>query len=388
MAILYIGPHRNPDFANDYHLSPLLAPSHLLAQFPPLLMSCGEKDPFVDDTVIFAGRLRDAKRSRKLELDALLAGPASKLPETLRMSTHDVRDDVARSLRRERDRLAAQGDEDWVTMQIFSDWSHGYLQMAMLMNEARTVIYDMADWIDEAFAGHIGKSASSSSSSSKKSSQMLASGPPNGGHSVVPAQSDEEQTPFTSETEVTDTDDAITFVPKRRSPPSSFGSAFGKSKTSPTLPVEDRRSRSRVVNRTTSGLNGNAMGSGFHGTPNEDLNNAETFPANFPLHLPLPPEVYLATDDVNRHHQHQHDASSDLISSSPSLLTNGGKVPHSPQTQYANGSPRNMAGSPPRAGTPGKAGPTITESELMRRRRLLDSHLIPSTSGDVVSPPT
>lgn len=43
MAILYIGPHRNPDFMTDYHLSPILAPNHLLAQFPPLLMQCGEK---------------------------------------------------------------------------------------------------------------------------------------------------------------------------------------------------------------------------------------------------------------------------------------------------------------------------------------------------------
>ena len=65
MAILFIGPHRNPDFASDYHLSPVLTPSHLLAQFPPLLMTCGEKDPFVDDTLIFAGRVREAKRARR-----------------------------------------------------------------------------------------------------------------------------------------------------------------------------------------------------------------------------------------------------------------------------------------------------------------------------------
>ena len=73
MAILYIGPHRNPDFASDYHISPILAPADLLARFPPLLMSCGEKDPFVDDTVIFAGRVRDAKRQRLRDLDAKLA---------------------------------------------------------------------------------------------------------------------------------------------------------------------------------------------------------------------------------------------------------------------------------------------------------------------------
>ena len=73
MAILYIGPHRNPDFQSDYQLSPILAPDHLLAQFPPLLMTCGEKDPFVDDTLIFAGRVREAKRARRAELERIAA---------------------------------------------------------------------------------------------------------------------------------------------------------------------------------------------------------------------------------------------------------------------------------------------------------------------------
>jgi hypothetical protein len=55
MALLYIGPTRNPDFATDYHVSPVLTPPELLAQFPPLLMNCGEKDvcdfPSSDPTV-------------------------------------------------------------------------------------------------------------------------------------------------------------------------------------------------------------------------------------------------------------------------------------------------------------------------------------------------
>ena len=69
MAIMYIGPLRNPDFATDYHVSPILAPSRLLEQFPPILMQCGEKDPFVDDTIIFAGRVREAKRRRRAALE-------------------------------------------------------------------------------------------------------------------------------------------------------------------------------------------------------------------------------------------------------------------------------------------------------------------------------
>ena len=141
MAILYIGPHRNPDFTTDYHISPILAPSHLLAQFPPLLMQCGEKDPFVDDTVIFAGRVREAKRTRKVELDLALSGKSARFGESLRMSCVDGQSDSKRSaeMKRERDKLASEVESDWVQMVLFSEWSHGYLQMPTLMTEARAV---------------------------------------------------------------------------------------------------------------------------------------------------------------------------------------------------------------------------------------------------------
>ena len=42
-----------------------------------------------------------------------------------------------RALRRERERLAAETEEDWVRMVIFSEWSHGYMQMPALMREGR-----------------------------------------------------------------------------------------------------------------------------------------------------------------------------------------------------------------------------------------------------------
>lgn len=141
MAILYIGPHRNPDFATDYYISPILAPSHLLAQFPPLLMQCGEKDPFVDDTVIFAGRVREAKRARKTELDLALSGKSARFGEGLRMSTLDSQIDgkSATEMDKERERLASENESDWVQMVLFSDWSHGYLQMPTLLGEAKAV---------------------------------------------------------------------------------------------------------------------------------------------------------------------------------------------------------------------------------------------------------
>jgi acetyl esterase/lipase len=63
MIILYIGPHNRPDFSTDYLLSPVLAPDELLAKFPKTFFMTGERDPLVDDTVIFAGRLRRAKEA-------------------------------------------------------------------------------------------------------------------------------------------------------------------------------------------------------------------------------------------------------------------------------------------------------------------------------------
>jgi len=63
MIILYIGPHNRPDFSQDYLLSPILAPDALLQRFPKTHFLTGERDPLVDDTVIFAGRLRRAKHA-------------------------------------------------------------------------------------------------------------------------------------------------------------------------------------------------------------------------------------------------------------------------------------------------------------------------------------
>jgi len=61
MILLYIGSQHKPNFQTDYLLSPLLAPEQLLGNFPKVYMLCGEQDPLVDDTVLFAGRLRQAK---------------------------------------------------------------------------------------------------------------------------------------------------------------------------------------------------------------------------------------------------------------------------------------------------------------------------------------
>ncbi|KAK4242141.1 hypothetical protein C8A03DRAFT_29726 [Achaetomium macrosporum] len=64
MIILYVGPHNRPDFSQDYLLSPILAPDVLLSQFPKTYFLTGERDPLVDDTVIFAGRLKRVKAAQ------------------------------------------------------------------------------------------------------------------------------------------------------------------------------------------------------------------------------------------------------------------------------------------------------------------------------------
>ena len=146
-------------------MSPILAPSELLAEFPPVLLTCGEKDPFVDDTVIFAGRLREAKKARKAEIG--------------RGRNHSPR-------RKDRE-LLNENEEDWVRVAIIEGWSHGFLQMSTIMPEARDAINGIADWMNEAFA---------------RASVQRPTRPPNG-YGM-------------SETETETTDDGLVFVPKRK----------------------------------------------------------------------------------------------------------------------------------------------------------------------------
>lgn len=158
MAILYIGPKRNPDFTKHYYVSPILAPAHLLADFPPVLMICGEKDPFVDDTVIFGGRLREAKRARR----AVLLASASTSAPSARPNSRAVPPPSGAGLRGEDARRARENalmyteeEADWVEMRILEGWGHGFLQMSnglMLGRAAVDVIDEMADWIGDVFA--------------------------------------------------------------------------------------------------------------------------------------------------------------------------------------------------------------------------------------------
>ncbi|WWC69585.1 uncharacterized protein I206_103528 [Kwoniella pini CBS 10737] len=149
MAILYIGPKRNPDFETDYYISPILSPPHLLAHFPPVYLICGERDPFVDDTVIFAGKIREAKKARRAQAESNARGKSARHGEYLQMSTGKTKstgqaDELP-------DPILRQSDDDWVQMRIIEGWGHGFMQMSSLMREVDPILNEMADWIDESF---------------------------------------------------------------------------------------------------------------------------------------------------------------------------------------------------------------------------------------------
>jgi acetyl esterase/lipase len=121
MAILYIGPKNKPDFETDYLLSPLRAPTDLLMQFPKVYLMCGEKDPLVDDTIVLAGRIREAKRAARAR-----------------------RRGMAMSSREEVDR-------DWVEMMLIRGVSHGFLQMTSFLKEGRVAVDKVGTWLEDLF---------------------------------------------------------------------------------------------------------------------------------------------------------------------------------------------------------------------------------------------
>ena len=126
MIILYVGPHNRPDFSTDFLLSPLLAPEALLARFPKTYFLTGERDPLVDDTVIFAGRLRSAKYNSFVQKKELsLLHPRAEFNET-----------------------------DHVEVQLIPGISHGFLQFVNIFPEGWRHIFRCATWMEEIYASN------------------------------------------------------------------------------------------------------------------------------------------------------------------------------------------------------------------------------------------
>ncbi|KAE8393583.1 Alpha/Beta hydrolase protein [Aspergillus alliaceus] len=144
MIILYIGPHNRPDFSTDFLLSPVLAPEALLSRFPKTYIITGERDPLVDDTVIFAGRLRQAK-------------------------LHQFRDRLELGLEKSH---RVFNEKDHVEVSLIPGISHGFIQMAGFFPDSWKHINKCATWIQDIFdAAERRKSSSSFLQSLHESAQ-------------------------------------------------------------------------------------------------------------------------------------------------------------------------------------------------------------------------
>ncbi|ORY77743.1 Alpha/Beta hydrolase protein [Protomyces lactucae-debilis] len=121
MALLYVGPDNKPDFETDYLLSPIRAPTDILAKFPKTFFLCGEVDPFADDTIIMAGRIREAKRA------------AAQRRRDISMSSATANVD----------------ERQYVEMTLVRGISHGFLQMRAILPEARNSIARCRSWMEE-----------------------------------------------------------------------------------------------------------------------------------------------------------------------------------------------------------------------------------------------
>ncbi|KAJ2869381.1 hypothetical protein GGI22_000300 [Coemansia erecta] len=163
MIIMYIGPNRRPDFRTDYYLSPRVAPDRLLERFPPVYFMCGEKDPMVDDTVLFAARIRQAKQRRAQRRPESAAqfyigstdvsedednahyanGGGQQLPQSLRMSGMPPQHQSAR-----------RHYHNVVKVKLVAGMSHGFMQMYALLPESKRVANLLGDWLGELLDGN------------------------------------------------------------------------------------------------------------------------------------------------------------------------------------------------------------------------------------------
>ncbi|KAK4173391.1 putative hydrolase [Triangularia setosa] len=127
MIILYVGPHNRPDFSQDYLLCPILCPDVLLSRFPKTYFLTGERDPLVDDTVVFAGRLRRVKAAQ--------------------MASHGTRYEY-----RDTDALTEGFDENqFAEVALIPGISHGFLQFPSVYPPAWGLFEKTGSWIEEGF---------------------------------------------------------------------------------------------------------------------------------------------------------------------------------------------------------------------------------------------
>ncbi|KAG0345037.1 hypothetical protein BG004_004015 [Podila humilis] len=70
LMVMYIGGDPTLDHKTDYLVSPIHTPDSILAQYPRTYIITGEKDPLVDDSIIFMAKMRRAKRAAGVDLES------------------------------------------------------------------------------------------------------------------------------------------------------------------------------------------------------------------------------------------------------------------------------------------------------------------------------
>ncbi|KAL5032199.1 hypothetical protein RTP6_000341 [Batrachochytrium dendrobatidis] len=174
MALLYLsGSPVVPDLMHDHYLSPVIASDEILARFPKTYFIVGEKDPFVDDTVIFAARIREAKAKAKREwekvreqrhrlgLNTTMSNGLSLAD--LRHSRRSVNGDSPNhhsELQRMNSiiedaefehHVFSQGPDKMVKVKIIQGISHAFFQMMTFLPEARQAVRLTSEWFKDLF---------------------------------------------------------------------------------------------------------------------------------------------------------------------------------------------------------------------------------------------
>ena len=132
MAIMYLAESPLiPDIETDYYLSPLVAPPEKLARFPKTYLLCGERDPLVDDTVVFANLLRNARSKAHHEWERM----KTRLGTNPEYEHHSFSKDP----------------EQMVQVKILPGLSHGFFQMYSILPESRQATKLTAGWLLDLF---------------------------------------------------------------------------------------------------------------------------------------------------------------------------------------------------------------------------------------------
>jgi acetyl esterase/lipase len=155
MIILYIGPHNRPDFSREYLLSPVLAPDSLLERFPKTYFLTGERDPLVDDTVIFAGRLRRVKEALFNRNNAQQNQQQRQQAQQTQQTQYHQNTRNNLSLRipdpSDLDDTPVFDAKDVAEVTLIPGTSHGFLQVAGIYPPAWKLYDRCAGWMDEMF---------------------------------------------------------------------------------------------------------------------------------------------------------------------------------------------------------------------------------------------